>query len=111
MRMRTQTHVERRDPGGREHVPDARGASEMAPAQLQATPPPSSVSPSSSHGDPASMGWCRGRGKLCLQNPREVAGAMPETCFFLAEPEASPLDLTLVGESRFIPRSPLSFRC
>lgn len=62
-----------------EHVPDARGASRTAPARLRATPPPSFESPASSPGRPARMG--RGSGKLCLQDPWEVTGAMLGTCF------------------------------
>lgn len=64
-----------------EHVPNARGASRTAPARLGATPPPSSESPASSPGRPARMGWGSGSGKLCLQDPWEVTGAMLGTCF------------------------------
>lgn len=64
-----------------EHVPDARGASRTAPARLRATPPPRSESPASSPGGPARMGRGSGSGKLCLQDPWEVTGAMLGTCF------------------------------
>lgn len=64
-----------------EHVPDARGASRTAPPRLGATPPPSSESPASSPGRPARTGRGSGSGKLCLQDPWEVTGAMLGTCF------------------------------